>query len=355
MTLPRLLASCVSSAAALLIAGCGSSTGDGAGNSPRPARGGKPEGVVAASVPGEKPATLGEAPRIPAPAAKGTPDPDAGRPKGSLFFGVYPSDSPLEMYKQFLPLCEYLSKATGYNVDLYVAPNYEEGIEKIRKGEVDFFRSGAGSYGRLCLEQKERRLVPPVLVAVETEEAEGEKKASKFRGAIVVRQDSPIRTLADLRDRNFAFGDARSTMGSLVPRKILQEAGITVGPGSKNLSSHDNVALAVVNGEFEAGACKAPTAEKYRDRGLRVLQYTSYFPSKPVYARADLSPATVEAVRKALLALDSEDPAHRQILKAVDSKLTGYRPGNVADYEEFARFLGSDSDEPPPSPPAPSK
>jgi phosphonate transport system substrate-binding protein len=281
------------------------------------------------------------------PGQEGKPTRNPGGPRGRLVFGLYPSDSPTEMYRQFLPLCEYLTEATGYQVELDVAPSYSAGIEKIRKGEVDLFRSGAGAFGHLLLEEKSRA---PVLVAVEQE---GEKKETTFRGAIVTRQDAPFRSIQDLSGKTFAFGDRRSTMGTQVPRKMLADAGVRLAGDPVHLKSHDDVALAVLNGEFDAGACKAPTAEKYKDKGLRILALTEPSPSKPVYARYGLEQGKIEAVRKALLALDVARPEHRAILTGIEAKLSGFSAAkDPVEYEQFARFLGPETEDPaPPTPP----
>src|SRR5262245_34136804 len=183
------------------------------------------------------------------PGQEGKPARNPGSARGRLVFGLYPSDSPTEMYRQFLPLCEYLTEATGYQVELDVSPSYAAGIDKIRKGEVDLFRSGAGAFGHLLLEERSRA---PILVAVEQE---GEKKETTFRGAYVTRQDAPFRSIQDLNGKTFAFGDRRSTMGTQVPRKMLVDAGVHLAGDPVHLKSHDDVALAVLNGEFDAGAC----------------------------------------------------------------------------------------------------
>lgn len=263
-----------------------------------------------------------------------------GGARGRLVFGLYPSDSPTEMYRQFLPLCEYLTEATGYRVDLDVSPSYAAGLEKIRKGEVDLFRSGPGAFGHLLIEEKSRS---PLLVAVEQE---GEKKETTFRGAIVTRQDAPFRSLQDLSGKTFAFGDRKSTMATKLPRKMLADAGVQLA-SCVHLKSHDDVALAVLNGEFDAGACKAPTAEKYKEKGLRILALTEPSPSKPIYARYGLEAGKVEAVRKALLALDVARPEHRAILTAIEAKLTGFSvAADPVQYEQFARFLGPETEDP---------
>ncbi|MFG0227219.1 PhnD/SsuA/transferrin family substrate-binding protein, partial [Streptococcus suis] len=76
-----------------------------------------------------------------------------------------------------------------------------------------------------------------------------------LRGEIIVRTDSKIKTLADLRDECLVFTDPISTM-SILPLVMLRRAGV---PGSALRSIHyiegqRNVAMAVLADDFDAGA-----------------------------------------------------------------------------------------------------
>ncbi|MGH7149893.1 MAG: PhnD/SsuA/transferrin family substrate-binding protein, partial [Planctomycetota bacterium] len=302
------------------------------------APGGSPTFAAAAEPSARGSTTPDPSPRQEAKEGKPSGTPEGAR--GRLLLGLYPRDTPTEMYRQFLPLCEYLTETTGYRVELDVSPSYAEGIEKIRKGEVDLFHSGPATFGHLLLQEKGR---PPVIVVVEQE---GEKKETRLRGAIVIRRDAPFRTLKDLTGKTFAFGDRKSTLGTQVPRKMLANAGVELAD-SDHLKSHDNVALAVVSGEFDAGACRASTAEKYAEKGLRVLEYTEFVPARVLYARYGLESGKFEALRKALLALDVSRPGHREVLTAIEPKLSGFTAeADPGAYENFARFLGPDMEPP---------
>ena len=79
-----------------------------------------------------------------------------------------------------------------------------------------------------------------------------------------------IKNISDLRGRRFAFGDPNSTMSHLVPRAMMIQEGITMDDlaGFEHLSNHDNVALSVLTGNFDAGAIKEEVFRKYEPQGL---------------------------------------------------------------------------------------
>jgi phosphonate transport system substrate-binding protein len=66
----------------------------------------------------------------------------------------------------------------------------------------------------------------------------------------LVRRDSDIYTFGDLEGRSWAYVDATSTSGFIVPSVELQAAGITVGERVE-AGGHNQAALAVYNGEAD--------------------------------------------------------------------------------------------------------
>ena len=134
---------------------------------------------------------------------------DLSQPTFSLTFGVYQSDKATVMYKMFFPVIQYiqsdLKRRLGRPVDiqLRIFRSYDEGIESLVAGKVDFVRFGPASY--ITAKGRNNRIK---LLAMEHKS--GKKR---FKGLIIVAVDSPIRSLTDLKGHSFAFGDRNSTIG----------------------------------------------------------------------------------------------------------------------------------------------
>ena len=241
----------------------------------------------------------------------------------SLSFGVYQSDKATVMYRSFTPVLEALTapmeKALGRPVDikLTIFQSYEDGIESLARGQVDFVRFGPASYITAKARQSDIELI-----AMETES--GDKR---FKGLIIVQKESPIRTIADLRGKRFAFGDPNSTIGRYLVQAELIKAGIT-GKDLKDfqyLGRHDTVVKAVEIGDFDAGSVMQQTFEKANAKGtLRVLASFDNV-TKPWVARKGLERSTFEAIQAGLFAL--KDPA---VLKEL--KITGFVPTSDDEY-----------------------
>lgn len=247
----------------------------------------------------------------------------------TLRFGSYASERPSEELRKLEPFKRYLEaslKEQGLpvNVEISIFATYEEGLDALVTGDIDFSRLGPASY--ILAKRKNHDLT---LLA---SEAHGGDKS--FPAVIVVARDSPIKTIADLRGKRFAFGDPNSTAGRYLPQAELARAGVN----ARNLASyeflgrHDKVLFAVASGRFDAGATNVNTFTKYADaKNLRELvRYPS--PTHAWTARSKLDPAMVKALRKALL--DMADPALTELIDR-----NGFLPATDGDYDEMRRIM----------------
>ena len=262
-----------------------------------------------------------------APADAISAPPDLSEPVRELVFGVYTSDAATEMVKQFSPALDVLEVALGeqlgerVKISLKVASTYEGGVEDLTSGRVDFARMGPASYVMA------KELNPGVrILAMES------KKGSKtFNGVICVREGSDIESVAQLKGKRFAFGDARSTIGRFLAQELLVENGIRSEnlEGFDYLGRHDKVGMAVGSGMYAAGALKEGTFKKLVAAG-EPIQVIASFPNvtKPWIARAGMAPELFDGLQKVLLAMDDE--------KALGAlKKDGFLPGDDADYDSI--------------------
>ena len=259
-----------------------------------------------------------------APAAKKPEAKPSETPPISLSFGVYQSEKATVMYRTFTPVLESLTEAMEaklqrpVDVKLVIFNNYQEGIESLVAGRVDFVRFGPASYITA------KGMQPGIqLLAMETEG--GDKR---FKGAVVVRKDSSIQKLSDLKGKKFAFGDPNSTIGRYLIQAELVKAGITSDQlaGFQYLGRHDTVVRAVEVGDFDAGSAMSNTIEKMNSKGnLRIIA-TFDNVTKPWVARKGLEKTTVDAIQQSLCAIQDAS-----ILKEL--KVSGFVPTSEKDFE----------------------
>ena len=148
---------------------------------------------------------------------------------------------------------------------------------------------------------------------------------------IVVRDDSDIKNINQLKGKSFAFGDKRA----LLQRAAVVGAGIKLEElGSYEFIGHyDNIASAIMHGDFEAGILKDTMAFKWNKKGLRILYKSPHLPPYNVAVSKTVSPELREKITKAFLALDGSNPEHLKVIKALDKKYNGFSKTSDKEYD----------------------
>jgi len=245
-------------------------------------------------------------------------------PTRPLALAVHPYLAQSEIERRFAPLAAFIGRTLGVQVVVRVGGSYAEHIAAIGHDEVDLAFMGPASY----VHMRDRYGSKPLLARFEVDHQ------PNLHGVIAVAKASPLRTLADLRGRQFAFGDPDSTMSYFVPAWLMMNSGapITALGSHRFLGSHTNVALAVLAGDYDAGALDREVYDQYAAKGLRILAELPPTPDYVFVTRADFPPAAVATLRAAMLALE-RTPDGGRILAALHPGLTRLIPASDSDYQ----------------------
>lgn len=173
--------------------------------------------------------------------------------------------------------------------------------------------------------------------------------ASTYAAALIVREDSPLRALADLRGKRVGWVDAWSAAGFVVPRIELARAGFVPSETFSEESfhgSHHGAMRAVAKGTCDVAATFVRTSEGGEPleggwsshEGLRVLAVLGSIPSDVIAVRRNLGPVELERVFDAFKRACTDEAA-RPLVRAVfggSALREGVAPGHDAlrhDYE----------------------
>lgn len=243
-----------------------------------------------------------------------------------LIFGSVAMDIPAVMHKRLKPLTKYLSKRLNKHVVLKLSPNMGAAINEAAKGTVDIAYLTPVAYLR-AHEKGNAQLIAKTVT----------KGKASFKLMIVVKQNSPIKSVADLVGKSFAFGDEKA---------LLQRAAV-VGAGAKMnqfkeyrfIGHYDNIARAVMNNDFDAGILKDTMAYKWEGKGLRILHASPALPPYNIVASKNVSKKVVNELRKIFLSLDKNNPEDLKVIKAVDKKYDGFAATSDAEYDVVRKLV----------------
>lgn len=244
----------------------------------------------------------------------------------TIHFGSVAMDTPAVMHKRLSPLTNYLESVLHRPVALKLSPNMASAIQEVSTGAVELTYLTPVAYIR-AHDNGNSKLIAKMIT----------KGKASFQLMIVVKQDSPIKTVEDLAGKTFAFGD---------PAALLQRAAV-VGAGMpltrlgkyEFIGHYDNIARGVARGIFDAGILKDSKAFKWQDKGLRILYSTPQLPPYNITASSKVDAALLKKIRQAFLKLDIKNPEHKIIIKAMGKKYDGFSPTEDAEYDVVRKLI----------------
>lgn len=248
-----------------------------------------------------------------------------------LVLGVLPSLPPTRLIKTFQPLADYLTKKTGFDVVIATAPNFDLYTERLRNGEYELAFPNPYQY---IMASKTPGYKPLVRVS-----------GLPFQGLIVVRKDSGIAGIRDLKGKTIAYPDPFALAATMQVRAYLKREGIHPEKDTTEsyAASQDSVLLGVHDKLFDAAGTWPEALEALPDdvrKELRVLASTETLPHRPIAVRADIFPVVAGKVKDALLGM-SGDPEGLKILISLGYK--GFEEAFDKDYNvvrEWAKRNG---------------
>ncbi|MBB3291794.1 phosphonate transport system substrate-binding protein [Mitsuaria sp. BK045] len=244
----------------------------------------------------------------------------------ALTIGLIPAEDSQAMIESSRQVLDALQQQLGMPVKPFVATDYNGVIEALRAKKLDVAYLGPFSY-----------VLASSVAEVEAFSVAVTKKTgqSAYRSVILARKDSGLRSVAELKGRNFAFVDPSSASGHLFPKAGLQQTGLDPDAYFGRVvfsGSHDASILAVANRKVDAAAVAdrifngAVAKGTVKQDDFVVLWSSRPIPESPMVWRKDLDPALKEKLAKALANL-------KDVKWGDQGVLNGFQPTSDAAYD----------------------
>ena len=205
--------------------------------------------VVAACGGANQPQTQAS-PGAASPAAAKTPR--LGSFDRPIVMAFVPSQDTARITASGKAIAASLEKATALKWDVKVPTSYAATIEGMCSGQIDVAWLAPLAY----VTANQKNCADVVLASVRNDETG--KPSTTYNSQILVRSDSGINSLKDLKGKKFAFVDPLSASGTLYPMvSIKKETGEdpkTFFSQTIFAGAHDKAALAVYQGQVDAAA-----------------------------------------------------------------------------------------------------
>ncbi|MEM7647859.1 MAG: phosphate/phosphite/phosphonate ABC transporter substrate-binding protein [Cyanobacteria bacterium P01_A01_bin.70] len=220
-----------------------------------------------------------------------------------LIVALLPDENAATIIQDNEGLSDYLAETLGKDIELVVTTDYSSMIEAASNGRIDLAYFGPLSY-----------VLAKTKSDIEPFAARLQDGATTYTSVIIGNVEAGVDEFADIAGSTVAFGDPASTSSRLFPELTLAQADLTAGEDYEAvfLGAHDAVALAVQNGNAQAGGLSRPIFESLVEEGtidpsqVVVIAESEAIPQYPWTLRSDLDPQLKDDIRAAFLNLDDE-------------------------------------------------
>lgn len=252
-----------------------------------------------------------------------------------LRFSAIPDQPAAAVHAQHRPLMERVCAALKRPCEWVDAGSYEGLVDRFGRGEVDIAYFGAVTFAQA---RHRHGAVPLAMRDIDF----------RFTSVVVVPRNSAARSLDDLRQARFTFGNRNSTSGHYMVRQRLMDQNIVPERYFSHVAfapDHDATLREVAQGRADAGGVNASVFYKRLAAGdpaaaaLRVVWQTPPYTDYVWAGRAALPAPLRQAVLDALLDLDLSTPADQAALQAEGA--AGYVPAFASDFEPVSAVLAA--------------
>ncbi|MFN3662763.1 phosphate/phosphite/phosphonate ABC transporter substrate-binding protein [Yoonia sp.] len=195
-----------------------------------------------------------------------------------------------DLTEAFGPFAETFEEITGVELALYSLSNRTAAGTALQFDEVEFVFAGPSEF---VLFQQLAEM--DVLFSV---------VRPSYGSSFVVKADSDIMSMEDLRGRRVALKDVGSTSGHIFPMMMMAEAGLDPMSDSDIVMAGDARIQVLINGDVDAmgGGNKDYDAVRAQDPDTeyRLIGQTETLPGDPVVMRATLPQDCRDALRATL-------------------------------------------------------
>jgi phosphonate transport system substrate-binding protein len=217
-----------------------------------------------------------------------------------------------EVQREFGPFKDLLEEKTGLAIKFYPVTSRTAAVEAVKAKKADFVLTGPAEYVVI------RKLTnsKPVI---------GFSRPDYF-SAVIVKADSGINQVADLKGKKVAMSDIGSTSGHLGPSQVFKDNGLDPQKDIEIIHTSKEIAWeSLKKGDVSAWGYNATSFMRFRDKdtsvnpgGFKTIARGPDLPSDVLVAAAHVDNTVIEKVVTAIT--ENSDQLIQEILKGEDNQ-----------------------------------
>ncbi len=268
--------------------------------------------------------------------------------KTSLTVQFVPTNNDGSMDAKCKPFAEYLSKALGVDVTVTVATDYSTIVEAMASGKVDIGIMPPAAYVQARSQGAAKAVLSSSLVDYdENEQPISGSSANSFKGEVLVKADSDMTSLADLKGKTIATLSANSASGYIYPVAEMKDLGIDPTSDCTIVTVNDipSEITAVLEGQADAAfvfeGARYVFASKFENNDLfadlKVLYLTEGdIPNDAIAVLPSMSEEMQEKVKEVFLNMPNDDEGKEAMAMWGH---TAYTEADEAAYDTIEAYI----------------
>ncbi|KID42461.1 phosphate/phosphite/phosphonate ABC transporter substrate-binding protein [Fructilactobacillus fructivorans] len=268
------------------------------------------------------------------------------KPK-KLTVGFTPSVNAGQANAEAKPLAKQLEKQLHIPVTVKVSTDGNSLVQAMGSKTLDVSEMNPGDF---VLAQKNYQVAPLVQATRQARDSKTlqltNKTSDHFYSTVVVRKDSGINNINDLKGKKIAIGTPNSTAGYVYPVVELMKHGINInkdGIKTDVINGYDQAVLSVLNKNNDAAFTfqGAQTLVQKDDpnvmKDTKVIYTTKAIPNDVVATRSDMSKSWKNKIAKAYENMAKTKEGHDIIFKIYQEE--GYVPYQKAQFKQLHSYM----------------
>ena len=246
-------------------------------------------------------------------------------------FGVHPLHNPARLFEVYEPMIDYINaRLVGSELRLEASRDYPEYDKKLFSGYFDF--ALPNPYQTVIASENGYRVFGKM----------GDD--ANFRGIILVRKDSKIRTVKDLKGKTVSYPAPTALAATMMPQWYLYDRGIDINKDITNqyVGSQESSIMNVYFGKSDAACTWLPPWRAFIKERPEIAQKvmikweTPSLTNNGLVVRNNVPDALVKQVSEIIFSLHTHEEG-KKILRSME--LNQYEKADNKSYDPVRVFL----------------